>query len=98
VTTGVEQVHQGTDKEATVGAKHHAVIIGQLGQELLHELDDPVAGIGAAGTQPRLEDFLGVGAKRQQRVVGGGTPLMGVVALRRALPSIFRALPDFRGS
>jgi hypothetical protein len=26
VTTSVEQVHQGTDGEATVGAKHNAVI------------------------------------------------------------------------
>jgi len=61
------------------------VVIGQLRQELLHELDDPVAGVSAAGTQPRLEDLLGVRAEGQQWVVGGGAALMGVVALRRTL-------------
>jgi len=62
VATRIEKVHQGPDKEAAVGAKHDAVVIGRLGQKLLHELDDPVAGVGAAGRQPRLKNLCGVGA------------------------------------
>ncbi len=82
VPTRVQKVHQGPNKKAAVGPKHHAVRRRQLGQQLLHERDDPVARVGAAGAKPGLEDFLGIGIEGQERMVGRGTTFVWVVSLR----------------
>jgi len=70
---------QGVDRQARPAG---AMIIRQLPQELLHELDDSVAGVGTAGTQPPLQYLFGLGAQCQQWMVGGDAALMRIVALR----------------
>ena len=79
----IQVLEQGAIEETAVGAEDETLMGGKLGQHLFHEGDDAIAGIGAAGAQPGLDDLLGRGAEGQQRVIGQGTAFMGVVALGR---------------
>jgi len=77
----IQPFQQGAIEEAAIGAQHQALMGRKLGAQLLHEGDDAVAGVGAAGAQPGLDDLLGRSAEGQQRVIGQGAALMGIVAL-----------------
>ena len=59
-------------------------MVRELCEQLLQECHHPLAGVGAAGTKPRLHDLFGLGAEGQQRMVGRRIAFVRVEALRRS--------------
>jgi hypothetical protein len=89
----IQPFQQGTIEEAAVSAQHQALMRRKLGTHLCHEGDDAIAGVGAAGAPPGLDDLLGRGAEGQQRVIGQGPAFRRIVALGHPFLATITANP-----